>query len=247
MTIQQIDTETGSRDLFATAVVLTHTPSATLPKRCQVVINMGDGANNLDGTGGDFLVTITIGGQTWDGGAHPQTIGTAVRAQLQTTDFSVPANDEVVVTVKSPNAADTAVAVTAHLFAIANLPAAIDAVSGGVAVTGAEININDTVTRQIEWTSASETITGTVQWTGQVAKAITGAIAFRETLNGKHYYTWAYNAADRPSVPSAGVLVLTDGTDTGVVSVTFVDGATETTAATARALAGTAAAEASRA
>jgi len=94
--------------------------------------------------------------------------------------------------------------------------------SGGGSGT-TSINIASTASRQITWPTASETITGTIQWTGQASKAITGAVTFRETIDGIHFYNWAYNAADRPTVAASGVIVLTDGTVTLVYPVTFMD------------------------
>ncbi len=87
----------------------------------------------------------------------------------------------------------------------------------------ATIDIADTAVRQIEWNAASKTITGTIQWTGQTAKAITGAIAYRDTLNGRYFYTWAYSVADRPVAAAVGVISLVDGTTSVSIPVTFVD------------------------
>jgi hypothetical protein len=78
----------------------------------------GDGTKNLDGTGGNFELTITVGGNTIQ--PDPQTIAfsTAVRAGVWTTEFPVPANAEVVLKAKSPNAGDSDVDVTAYLYQV---------------------------------------------------------------------------------------------------------------------------------
>lgn len=83
------------------------------------------------------------------------------------------------------------------------------------------IQLSDTSARQITWPTPSETLTGTVQWEGQPAKVITGVITFRETIDDFHFYDWAYDAADRPDDESSGVLVLTDGSVSTVIPVTF--------------------------
>jgi hypothetical protein len=116
--LEQLDIETANRDLTSSVTVLTDTPDATGNRWCQGLIMLGDGTDNLDGTGGDFEVTVTIGGQTWDGGPTVKTLGTAVRSCILTEPFMVPANAAVVIAVKSPNVADDDVAVTAYLFAV---------------------------------------------------------------------------------------------------------------------------------
>jgi hypothetical protein len=161
--------------------------------------------------------------------SSPSAIADAVWDELQSAHVTAGSFGEIATEIDAI-LLDTGTTLPATLTADkAEVIAAVDAMSG-VVVSGAEINIADTSKRQIEWDSASETITGTVQWDGQTAKAITGAITFRETLGGNHYYDWAYDAADRPTVASAGVVVLTDGVDTSTLAVSFIDVASETTA-----------------
>ena len=112
----QLDTENADRNLTSLVTVLTHTPSASLPLRCQALVNLGDGTKNLDGTGGDFEVVVTVGGQTVQPSPQTLTFSTAVRASFFTAEFPVPAGAEVVVKVLSPNAGDTDVDVTAYLY-----------------------------------------------------------------------------------------------------------------------------------
>lgn len=109
------DSENADLDLTSTVTVLTHTPDPTGMRRCQGIIALGDGTDDLDGSGGDFEITVLIGGATYNGGPQSVTIGTESRTIIQTTEFSVPANSEVVIRVRSPNAADTNVDVTAYL------------------------------------------------------------------------------------------------------------------------------------
>lgn len=112
-----LDSENADRDLKTAAItVLTHTPDASNPMLCQVLVKLGDGTKNLDGTGGDFELTITVGGQTIEPSPQTITFSTAVRAAIWSTPFPVPPNNEVVVKVLSPNAADSDVDTTAYLY-----------------------------------------------------------------------------------------------------------------------------------
>ena len=114
--IYQLDTENADLDLASGATVITDTPHATKDTLCQAYIKLGDGTKNLDGTGGNFTYTIVVGGQTVQ--ASPKTVvfSTAVRSSFWTEIFPVLANEEVVISLTSPNAADSDVDVTAYLF-----------------------------------------------------------------------------------------------------------------------------------
>jgi len=114
--ITQLDTENADCNLVSTATVLTDTPSATDNMLCQVYIKLGDGTKNLDGTGGNFSLTIEVGSQTVQPGPQTVTFGTAARASIWSGCFPCPANEAVIVKVLSPNAADTDVDVTAYLY-----------------------------------------------------------------------------------------------------------------------------------
>ena len=119
MAIEQLDTENADRDIkTALITVLTDTPHATLNMLCQGLIYFGDGVKDLDGTGGAFQLTITVGGQTVQ--PDPQVIwfSDAIRSGIFTSIFPVPAGEEVIMRVLSPNAADADVDVTAYLFNI---------------------------------------------------------------------------------------------------------------------------------
>ena len=118
MAIVLLDSENDDLDITAQITVLTDTPHATDHILCQGLIFLGDGAKNLDGSGGEFELTITVGGQTVE--PNPQKIwfSAAVRSAVFTSVFPVPAVDEVVIKIKSPNGADTDVDITAYLFNI---------------------------------------------------------------------------------------------------------------------------------
>ena len=116
MAITQLDTENADRNITSIITVLTDTPNASLPKQCQGLIMLGDGAKNLDGTGGNFEFTVSIDGQIVQPSPQVVNFDTSGRAAVWTGVFPVPANVEVLLRVKSPNAADTDVDVTAFLY-----------------------------------------------------------------------------------------------------------------------------------
>ena len=114
--ITQLDQENADRDLTSLVTVLTHTPSASDIMRCQAHIALGDGSKDLDGSGGDFELTITIGSRTLEPDPAVIEFSTATQVVIQTAPFIVPANTEVIVKILSPNAADADVDVTATLY-----------------------------------------------------------------------------------------------------------------------------------
>ena len=134
MPLYQLDTENADRDLTSQVTVLTHTPNTTKATLCQGLVMFGDGVNNLDGTGGDFELTITVGGQTVQPDPQTITFSTAARCGVWTTIFPVPANTEVILKAKSPNAGDSVVDVTAYLYEVTYaLPDVAVGESGGIA------------------------------------------------------------------------------------------------------------------
>jgi hypothetical protein len=114
--MNQLDQENGDYDLTSSVTVLTDTPDASNPKVCQAYLAIGDGTKDLDGTGGDFEVVITVGSQTLEPSPQTITFSTATRVCLFTHAFPVPANTQVTVALKSPNAGDSDVDVTATLY-----------------------------------------------------------------------------------------------------------------------------------
>ena len=118
--IIKLDSENADRDLTSQVTVLTHTPATTVPMLCQGLVYLGDGTKNLDGSGGNFELTVTVGGQTVQPDPQVVTFSSAVRASVWTSVFPVPLNTEVILKVKSPNAADSDVDVTATLFDVAS-------------------------------------------------------------------------------------------------------------------------------
>lgn len=117
MSIPLLDSENADRDLTSQVTVLTDTPDASAAMQCQAVVFLGDGTKNLDATGGDFEMTITIGGNTVEPDPQSITVSSGqTRAVILSEPFAVPPNNEVIIKVKSPNAADTDVDVTCYLY-----------------------------------------------------------------------------------------------------------------------------------
>jgi len=136
MALKELDTENADRDITSLITVLTHTP--TVNGMCIGLIKLGDGTKNLDGTGGDFSLVITVGGQTVEPSPQTITFSTAVRGMVWTTPFPVVASDEVIMRVLSPNAADTDVDCTAYLYDTTfALPAAAYDAAGGLPISDA--------------------------------------------------------------------------------------------------------------
>ena len=76
---------------------------------CQIVAHFGDGINDLDGSGGDFELTLQFGDQV--NMPDPQLIAfsSSTQASVFTEQFVLPINETATAKIKSPNAADTSV------------------------------------------------------------------------------------------------------------------------------------------
>ena len=96
--------------------------------------------------------------------------------------------------------------------------------------TTVERSVSDTNAITFSWPVSGATITGTASLNNGTYGAVAGAIAFLRTETGKHYYTLAHNAADRPSAEGQVRYKFVDGTYTGYVvlrTVTTVLGASQ--------------------
>jgi len=116
MAINLLDSENADRDLTSQVTVLTDTPSTSVDILCQGLVFFGDGVKDLDGSGGPFEMTITIGGQTVEPDPQVVWFSTAVRSAVFTKIIPVPTNDEVIIKTKSPSTGDVDVDITAYLF-----------------------------------------------------------------------------------------------------------------------------------
>ena len=112
--IEQIDTENDDLDIQAFITCLTHTPSTTEAMQCQAAVFLGDGVDDLEGTGGAFKLKIEIGSQESHELAYTVTAGDT-RTVFWTPVFPVLANTAVIIKVFSPNV-DANIDVTAYLY-----------------------------------------------------------------------------------------------------------------------------------
>lgn len=93
--------------------------------------------------------------------------------------------------------------------------------------TTVERSTADTNAITFSWPVSGATITGTRSLNNGSYGAVTGAIAFLRSETGKHYYTLAYNSADRPAAEGQVRYKFVDGTYTGYVVLRTVNLVTE--------------------
>ena len=89
--------------------------------------------------------------------------------------------------------------------------------------TTVERSVSDTNAITFSWPVSCATITGTASLNNGTYGAVAGAIAFLRTETGRHYYTLAYNAADRTSAEGQVRYKFVDGTHTGYVVLRTVN------------------------
>lgn len=89
--------------------------------------------------------------------------------------------------------------------------------------TTVERSVSDTNAITFSWPVSGATITGTLSLNNGAYGAVAGAIAFLRTETGRHYYTLAYNAADRTSAEGQVRYKFVDGTYTGYVVLRTVN------------------------
>lgn len=119
MILELLASQTALRDLYDGSVpVLTASPGFASPRSCYVLIKLGDGVNDADGSGGEFEVTVDVGGYVCNGGPQPQLLGPEPKPRLEAFEFTVDAGEDVTVYLKSPNAADTNVMTFAGLYLV---------------------------------------------------------------------------------------------------------------------------------
>ncbi|MCP4571435.1 MAG: hypothetical protein GY838_03715 [bacterium] len=241
MPLQILDTENADRNLTSKVTVLTDTPVASEHALCQALVMLGDGSKNLDGSGGDFELTVTVDGQTAQPAPQVVTFGTEVRATVWSTPFPVPSNKEVTVAVKSPNGADTDVDVTAHLFRLDSPVVLADAATHGGSTATLEVEsltaesitarastgladsamaINTTATSDTVVTTGSETLTYTAT---AVADGSYHEVAVDGTID--MYYAFQIGENTSPTSVKWRGYVQTEGDKVEVSAWNSVDGA----------------------
>lgn len=160
--ISELDSETWPNlDISSVQTILTHTPDGSNDMLCQAYITLGSAGEPLDGSGGAFEFTMTIEGQTVQPSPQIAVFGTEIRASIWTAQFLVPAGEEVVITVESPNA-DTA-DVTAYLYDVSANPSLVmQRLDHLVAVAESDDVVDGSIMGKIastdgDWSNFSET------------------------------------------------------------------------------------------
>jgi hypothetical protein len=112
---------TAIRNLTSQVQTLQYTNNTDDAMVCQVVMYLGDGVNDLDGSGGDYELTIQFGDQV--NMPDPQLVyfSTSTRASIFTEQFVLPIGQTVTTKIKSPNVADTSVYTHACIYEVSEL------------------------------------------------------------------------------------------------------------------------------
>lgn len=105
-------------DITSQATIMSYTNDGDEILLLQGVVILGDGTDDLDGTGGEFELTFMFGSNTNQ--PDPQIIyfSTATRASVFTEQFPLAINETVTFKIKSPNAADTSVYIHCTLYEV---------------------------------------------------------------------------------------------------------------------------------
>ena len=109
---------TAVKDITLQTTILSYTNSGTDALLCQILVHLGNGSDDLDGTGGEFELTLMFGSETNMPDPQLITFSTATRASVFTEQFPLAIGETVTAKIKSPNAADTSVYVHACIFEV---------------------------------------------------------------------------------------------------------------------------------
>lgn len=133
MAISLLATANGDFDLTTAGGIAVYNaaPGNTAACLAKADILLGDGTKNLDGTGGDFNLYITVDSQVVQPSPQTFTFSTDARSKAMTADFIIPASATVAIKVESPNAADTDVDVKTRIYQLDG-PVVASSVTGGV-------------------------------------------------------------------------------------------------------------------
>lgn len=89
-------------------------------RRIQVQLQIGDAVHPLDGSGGDFLLGVYLGGIAVGGHRQIQSLSAGAQyAVWDTHEIFVPAGKQLYVTCQSPNAGDSNVYVWCGVYDVA--------------------------------------------------------------------------------------------------------------------------------
>jgi len=198
MGLFQRDSENADRDITSKIAVLTDTVDVS--GNYVVRVMLGDGAKDLDGTGGAFELSISIDGRVAQ--PNPQVIAVeaaTTEGNIESLPFITLAGEEVIAYVLSPNAADTDVDVTASLQDLTRaLPAVAPDGAGGLPISDAgELDLDTQLANTHEITAAR--MGALTDWIdGGRLDAILDLIledsnALQSALGSKAYFTMSDN------------------------------------------------------
>lgn len=229
--MRQLAQENDDYDLTTAGgvAVLTQTPSASGWTKCAVHLAIGDGVKDMDGTGGDFELYVTIGGKPVN--PYPQTITFAaeVTAAQSTDDFVVPPNAALVVKIKSPNGADTDVDVTATLIDVGPLqPSVAGTQYTGPTVVVSAVSVAATAANDSGALTITRHSTYRTRFTGLNSLAGRTGLKFSIKPDVKTLGTTADSAALLLIDENAGLEVVNGGAadDSSLASITVIDDTT---------------------
>jgi len=185
MAIVQLDTETTTPDITSTITVLTHTPSTTLHTQCQGFLSL----SGLDGTGGTFEFTISIGGVSLQPTPQEVVFAATATAALKTDPFPVPANTAVLLRIKSPNAGDSAgVTCVARLFDVGTSALETGVLSG----VASNLMLDRLYTRLFHEVNVTDADgTAAIRNAADDGNIATGSITDDDTTTSQAAWTWA--------------------------------------------------------
>lgn len=106
------------RDITSAVQCHTYTNTDTEVVTCQASVTFGNGSDDLDGSGGEFELTLDIGSSPVMPDTQYVWFGEVSRAIVYSRQFTLPVGETASISVKSPNSADTSVWVKACIYEI---------------------------------------------------------------------------------------------------------------------------------
>lgn len=122
MALEYLASANGDFNLTSMVQVYSGTPRAAASSRYELIVDIGDGAKDLDGSGGVFQFETYIGSAAVNPCPQFVNFGTAATARQIVQNLHVLSAEPVTLKIESPNAADTDVDVTVRLVDIDVLP-----------------------------------------------------------------------------------------------------------------------------
>jgi len=125
-------------------VLSSYTPAAAFPTKAAILVEVGDGADNLDAGGGTLTLEVTVNGQRVLSDQAVTYTSAEVRTALHRQNLFIPANAAIEATLVSDNGADTGVAVTTTLYEESGeyvVPGEVDTATNGHTPTATEFDL----------------------------------------------------------------------------------------------------------